>query len=217
MRIHCTQTSFHDVRVLDARFFSYELHRKVKTPTSGAPLPAAHRATTKHTMGMFNNLMSKIFGHATTATSPASPTPGPATASGSAGAAGPATAGGAAGTSGPSMTVASATGAGPATGSGLGGAGPATATGAPASVDVTAILDGLAAKNSEKLDWKKSIVDLLKLVGLDSSLSARKELATELHYTGDQGDSAKMNVWLHQEVIKKLAANGGKVPADLLD
>lgn len=84
-------------------------------------------------------------------------------------------------------------------------------------VDVAAILDGLAAKNSEKLDWKKSIVDLLKLVGMDSSLSARKELATDLHYSGDQSDSATMNVWLHQEVLKKLAANGGKVPAELLD
>jgi 3-oxoacyl-ACP reductase-like protein len=83
-------------------------------------------------------------------------------------------------------------------------------------VDVTAILDGLAAKNPEKLDWKKSIVDLLKLIDMDSSLSARKELAKELHYTGDTSDSAKMNVWLHKEVIKKIAENGGKVPAELL-
>lgn len=84
-------------------------------------------------------------------------------------------------------------------------------------VDVAAILDGLVAKNSERLDWKKSIVDLLKLVGMDSSLSARKELATDLHYSGDQSDSATMNMWLHKEVLKKLAANGGKVPAELLD
>lgn len=75
----------------------------------------------------------------------------------------------------------------------------------------------MAAKNSEKLDWKKSIVDLMKLVGMDSSLSARKELATELGYTGDQNDSATMNVWLHKQVLKKLAENGGKVPQDLLD
>ena len=96
----------------------------------------------------------------------------------------------------------------------------ATTAGAPASapvVDVTAVLDGMAAKNSEKLDWRKSIVDLMKLVGMDSSLAARKELAAELHYTGDTSDSAKMNIWLHKEVIKRLAANGGKVPADLLD
>ena len=83
-------------------------------------------------------------------------------------------------------------------------------------VDVTALLDGLAAKNAEKLDWKKSIVDLMKLIDLDSSLSARKELAKELHYTGDTSDSAAMNVWLHKEVIKKIAENGGQVPAELL-
>ena len=87
----------------------------------------------------------------------------------------------------------------------------------PTEVDVTALLDDLAAKNPEKLDWKKSIVDLLKLVGMDSSLSARKELAAELEYSGDTSDSAKMNIWLHKEVIKRIAANGGKVPADLLD
>ena len=92
-----------------------------------------------------------------------------------------------------------------------------TAFAAPAAVDVTAILDGLAAKSHEKLDWKKSIVDLMKLVGMDSSLTARKELAHDLHYTGDTADSASMNVWLHKEVIKQLAANGGKVPPELLD
>jgi len=86
----------------------------------------------------------------------------------------------------------------------------------PPVVDVTAILDGLAASNPEKLDWKKSIVDLMKLVDMDSSLAARKELAKELHYTGDTSDSAAMNTWLHKEVIKKIAENGGKVPAELL-
>lgn len=84
------------------------------------------------------------------------------------------------------------------------------------TVDVTAILDGLAAAHPEKLDWKKSIVDLMKLVDMDSSLAARKELAKELHYPGDSSDSAAMNVWLHKEVIKKIAENGGKVPAELL-
>lgn len=93
----------------------------------------------------------------------------------------------------------------------------ASAAPTPVAVDVTAILDGLAAKNAEKLDWKKSIVDLMKLVGMDSSLTARKELAHDLHYTGDTGDSATMNMWLHKEVIKQLAANGGKVPPELLD
>ncbi len=86
----------------------------------------------------------------------------------------------------------------------------------PAQVDVGAILDGLAAKSSEKLDWKHSIVDLMKLVGMDSSLTARKELAAELKYTGDTNDSATMNVWLHKAVLQKLADNGGKIPAGLL-
>jgi hypothetical protein len=83
-------------------------------------------------------------------------------------------------------------------------------------VDVNAILNDLAKKNSEKLDWKKSIVDLMKLVGMDSSFTARKQLAAELHYSGDPNDSAAMNIWLHKEVMKKLAENGGKVPQELL-
>ncbi|MDP9193579.1 MAG: DUF3597 domain-containing protein [Acidobacteriota bacterium] len=83
-------------------------------------------------------------------------------------------------------------------------------------VDIAAVLEKMAAASKEKLDWKHSIVDLMKLVGMDSSLSARKELAADLHYTGDTGDSAKMNMWLHKEVMRKLAENGGKVPADLL-
>ena len=87
----------------------------------------------------------------------------------------------------------------------------------PQSVDVDAVLTQMASQNSEKLDWKKSIVDLMKLVGMDSSLSNRKELATELGYTGDKNDSATMNVWLHKQVLKKLSENGGKVPANLLD
>ena len=83
-------------------------------------------------------------------------------------------------------------------------------------VDVTAALDGLAKKNPEKLDWKNSIVDLMKLVGMDSSLSARKALADDLHYSGDKSDSATMNIWLHKAVMKKLAENGAKIPQDLL-
>jgi 3-oxoacyl-ACP reductase-like protein len=86
----------------------------------------------------------------------------------------------------------------------------------PPVVDVTAILDGLASKNPEKLDWRKSIVDLMKLVGMDSSLSARIELAKELHYTGNTNDSATMNIWLHKTVIQKISENGGKVPQELL-
>jgi hypothetical protein len=84
-------------------------------------------------------------------------------------------------------------------------------------VDVAAVLDEMARNNPEKLNWKTSIVDLMKLLKLDSSLGERKELAKELGYSGDMNDSASMNIWLHKQVMKKLAANGGKVPADLQD
>lgn len=94
---------------------------------------------------------------------------------------------------------------------------PAPGAAALSNVDVNAVLNDLASKNSEELDWKKSIVDLMKLVGMDSSLAARKELASELGYNGDKNDSATMNVWLHKQVLKKLAENGGKVPQNLLD
>ena len=94
------------------------------------------------------------------------------------------------------------------------------AAGAPAAapqsaVDVEAVLTKLASQNKETLDWRRSIVDLMKLLKLDSSLSARKELAEELHYTGSTNDSAAMNVWLHKQVMIKLAENGGKVPNSL--
>jgi hypothetical protein len=85
----------------------------------------------------------------------------------------------------------------------------------PQRVDIAAIVDKAAAAAGEKLDWRSSIVDLMKALGLDSSLAARKELAKELNYTGNTNDSAAMNVWLHQQVMAKLAANGGKLPADL--
>jgi Domain of unknown function (DUF3597) len=149
-------------------------------------------------MGMFNNLMSKIFGHAGAATSTTQAPPSTTIASATA----------------PSATTPAASPVSPAT------AAPA-ATSEPAAtpvqtVDVAAILDGLAAKNSEKLDWKKSIVDLLKLLDMDSSISARKQLATELHYSSDENDSATMNVWLHKQVLRELSEHGGKIPPDLL-
>jgi len=125
-------------------------------------------------MGLFNNLMSKIFGHAAPAGGASSAAPAAASSA----------------------------------------AAPATATATAPVVDVEAILNGLAAKNPEKLDWKHSIVDLMKLVGMDSSLGARKELAKDLNYSGDMNDSASMNVRLQKEVLRKLAANGGKVPDD---
>src|SRR4029450_13407421 len=134
-------------------------------------------------MGLFNNLMSKIFSHASS-----TPAPAPGTQTQSA----------------PAAAQQSQAPAAPAT------------VAAPPVVDVTAILNDLAKKNPEKLDWKRSIVDLMKLVGMDSSFTARKQLAEELHYSGDPNDSAAMNIWLHKEVMKKLAENGGKVPQELL-
>jgi hypothetical protein len=88
-------------------------------------------------------------------------------------------------------------------------------TAQPGVVDVEAVLEALNARSSQKLNWRTSIVDLLKLVGLDSSVQHRQELATELGYTGDKNDSAAMNTWLHKAVMRKLAENGGKVPASL--
>ena len=82
-------------------------------------------------------------------------------------------------------------------------------------VDVEAVLSGMAEKNPEKLNWRTSIVDLMKLLGLDSSITARKQLAIELHYSGDMNDSASMNMWLQKQVMWQLEANGGKVPASL--
>jgi len=82
-------------------------------------------------------------------------------------------------------------------------------------VDVEGVLTSLASKSSQQLNWRTSIVDLMKLLDLDSSLNARKELASELHYSGDMNDSASMNIWLHKQVMQKLAENGGKVPDEL--
>jgi Domain of unknown function (DUF3597) len=147
-------------------------------------------------MGMFTNLMSKIFGHAA-----------PAPASGGS----PVTS-----TVAPRGTISAVPTPSASTSAPAAATPPAPTAAAAPAVDVAAILDGLAANNSEKLDWKKSIVDLMKLVGMDSSLGARKELAADLHYSGDPNDSAAMNIWLHKEVLKKLAQNGGKVPQELL-
>jgi len=97
---------------------------------------------------------------------------------------------------------------------------PAAPTSPPAAsptspVDVAAIMDQLTAQATQQLNWRTSIIDLMKLIKLDSSVTARKELALELHYTGDTNDSASMNVWLHKQVMTKLAENGGKVPDEL--
>ena len=132
-------------------------------------------------MGMFTDLMNKIF-HPSTETSAHSAPKAPTEGSG--GVSGAATQ--------PAATV------------------------QPRAVDVSAILDKMASANKQKLDWRHSIVDLMKLVGMDSSLGARRELAADLKYSGDTNDTATMNMWLHKEVMAKLAENGGKVPQELL-
>jgi Domain of unknown function (DUF3597) len=143
-------------------------------------------------MSIFGKIMSSILGHASAQTPQPAPPPAGKTST-SAGA--------------PPAASASTS----ASGSPKSAAGPAVEP----HVDVEAILTKLAGQNKEKLDWRSSIVDLMKLLDLDSSLSARKELAKELNYTGDMNDSARMNVWLHKQVMIKLAENGGKVPDSL--
>jgi hypothetical protein len=144
---------------------------------------------------MFGDLMGKIFHHGSNAAAPADAATGAA----------------------PESRVAAAARQGVPVANAVPGA-PSSAGGAVSmnGIDVAATLDRLAASHHEKLDWKHSIVDLMKLVGMDSGLAARKELAKDLQYTGDTADSAAMNMWLHKQVMKKLAENGGKVPADLL-
>jgi hypothetical protein len=132
------------------------------------------------TMGIFDKIMSTIFGAANASGMP-TPSAGASAAGGTAPAGTPAAAGKA----------------------------------SASAVDVAANLDALAKASKEKFDWRKSIVDLMKLLKLDSSLASRKELAKELGYTGNTSDSATMNVWLHKQVMTKLAANGGKVPDEL--
>ena len=111
----------------------------------------------------------------------------------------------------------SSTGAGSvqASGSAAAAAPSAAPAAPPQSVDVAAILDKAVAAQKEKLEWRTSIVDMMKALDIDSSLAARKELAKELGYSGDTNDSATMNVWLHKQVMGKLAANGGKLPPEI--
>jgi Domain of unknown function (DUF3597) len=154
-------------------------------------------------MSVFGNIMSSIFGGATAA----SPAPaGPAStrkAAASPAAASP--------TPTSSMSASPQPGAGPPAAAGRQG----DAASPPVQVDIAAVMDKLAEASPEDLDWRKSIVDLMKLLKLDSSLAARKQLATELKYTGSTKDSAAMNVWLHKQVMIKLSENGGKVPSEL--
>jgi hypothetical protein len=153
-------------------------------------------------MSLFRTIMSKIFpgNHPAVAATPQQTAQGAAPAGGAQGAArqGGGVQQGA--------TVQQGTGTAPQ--------GTAGAQSAP-PVDVEKVLNDLASKNPQKLNWRTSIVDLMKLLDMDSSLSARKELARELGYNGDTNDSATMNIWLHKQVMRKLAENGGKVPDDL--
>ncbi len=96
------------------------------------------------------------------------------------------------------------------------GSAEAAGSGTLSGIDVEKVVADRAATKKEKLDWKNSIVDLMKVLDLDSSFAARKALATELKYSGDMNDSASMNIWLHAQVMEKLAANGGKVSSDLM-
>jgi hypothetical protein len=158
-------------------------------------------------MSVLGNIMSAIFGHgakAQPAPSPKSPAQGSSapTASAVAGAAG-------------ANTPSAPSSKSPTYGSKTPEASPGPALASQSEPDVETILTQLASQNKERLDWRRSIVDLMKLLNLDSSLAARKELAKELHYTGNTNDSAAMNVWLHKQVMIKLAENGGKVPDEL--
>ena len=120
------------------------------------------------------------------------------------------------GTKADAATPGSTAPAGGTTSSGSAPAGGAAGSGYPAAtVDVAPILDKAVAAKGEKLAWRTSIVDLMKALDIDSSLTARKELAKELGYTGDSNDSASMNIWLHKQVMIKLAANGGKLPPEI--
>ena len=144
-------------------------------------------------MSIFGSIMHKIFGSAPAS---ASPTPGSSSA--------PAA---------PTQPGVPADPGAPSTP----GAAPSTSGAAPSGppVDVEAVLTEMSSKNGQNLNWQKSIVDLMKLLGLDSSLEQRKLLADELGYSGDTNDSATMNVWLHKQVMQKLAENGGQVPDSL--
>jgi hypothetical protein len=166
---------------------------------AGLTMPdAISRTELEYFMGILNDIFGRIFHRGGKSQTQAQGDVAVATApqnKGPAGQAGSGSAAGAAATSG-------------------GGAATATAT---QPVDVEAVLNAMAEKNPQKLNWRTSIVDLMKLLDLDSSLQARKALADELKYPGDKSDSAAMNIWLHKQVMKKLAENGGKVPADLKD
>jgi hypothetical protein len=145
-------------------------------------------------VSIFGYIMSKIFGHEgeTQSGAPGAASPAAPASASSTGTVGPKAA------STPSSTAASV-----------------SKPAAISTLDVSKVLDAMAAKHKEKYNWRVSISDLMRLLDLDNSLAARKELAKELHYSGDTNDSATMNIWLHKQVMQKLAENGGKVPEEL--
>ncbi|TCQ25044.1 DUF3597 domain-containing protein [Rhizobium sp. PP-CC-3G-465] len=163
-------------------------------------------------MGIFDKIKDAIFGHHDKAAAPASPTGTTINPTGT----GPVIA-----STAPSATPVAPTGPAVNTTSGTPTAAPSQApsatTASSGPVDVAAMLDKAVATNGQKLDWRHSIVDLMKALGMEASLSERKELAQELHYTGDANDSGKMNMFLHKALLQKLSENGGKVPTELLD
>ncbi|AOB31873.1 hypothetical protein AKI39_15925 [Bordetella sp. H567] len=156
-------------------------------------------------MSIFKSILARIFPSNHPANTQVSGADAPVAGTG-AGASTQPSGGGAGSVSAPSSAAGAASSPAPATG---------TAPATMPEVDVRAVLLDLQGKNPQKLNWETSIVDLMKLLGLDSSLAARKSLASELGYSGNMEDSASMNVWLHKQVMTKLAENGGKVPDEL--
>jgi hypothetical protein len=142
----------------------------------------------EHTMSIFGKIMGAVFGSHASAATPAAPAGG---------------------------TVSGGGGASAGSASAAPASAPAAPIAPPQSVDVAAILDKAVAAHHEKLEWRTSIVDMMKALDIDSSLAARKELAKELGYTGDTNDSASMNVWLHKQMMAQLAAHGGKLPPEI--
>jgi hypothetical protein len=140
-------------------------------------------------MSIFGKMMGAIFGSHASAATPAAPAGGGSSGGGA-----------------PAGTASASPAPAPA---------PAAPIAPPQSVDVAAILDKAVAAHHEKLEWRTSIVDMMKALDIDSSLAARKELAKELGYTGDTNDSASMNVWLHKRMMAQLAAHGGKLPPEI--
>jgi Domain of unknown function (DUF3597) len=147
--------------------------------------PFKHFSHREHTMSIFGKIMGAVFGSHASAATPSAPTGGASSGGGA---------------------PASSASAAPA---------PASPIAPPQSVDVAAIMDKAVAAHHEKLEWRTSIVDMMKALDIDSSLAARKELAKELGYSGDTNDSASMNVWLHKQMMAQLAANGGKLPPEI--